>query len=265
MSTKLYVSESEHEVYTEIGYEKQRRVDGFFTAPGEGRTEVDPVCLPGSPDSGRICVVTASGSSFYMNDKGVCVENSYMVGPVCAKNVQSALVSLFGKVKRDLTLESCLLYEIDKDYSETEPEDIFAEKLIGELFKKVAAGNGRLDAESMSRDYVAELTEFDEQNPAYTTKLNSKELKSVADYLMKTAEKTALESAPKNAKVASDPGAYEALKTKLAQTFTTAEIKKLEPMTRGEEVPAGLGSKALALAPKFKAKVSFFAKLFGKG
>lgn len=265
MSTKLYVSESEREVYTEVGYEKQRCVDGFFTTPGEGRKEVDPACLPGSPDSGRICVVTASGSSFYMNDNGECVENSYMVGPVYAKNVQSALVSLFGKVKRELTLESCKLYEVDKDYSETEPEDIFAEKLISELFKKVAAGNGKLDEESMSRDYVAELTEFDEQNPAYTTKLNSNELKAVADYLMKTAEKNALESAPKNAKLVSDPGAYEVLRTKLAQTFTTAEIKKLEPMARGESVPAELESKALALAPKFKAKVSFFAKLFGKG
>ena len=264
MSTKLFISESEREVYTETGYEKQNFIDGFFTSPGDGLKEVDPICLPGSPDSGRICVVTASGSSFYMNEKGECVENSYMVGPVFAKNVQSAFISLFGKVKRELTLESCKLYDIDKDYSEIEPEDIFAEKLIGELFKKVAGANGKLDAESMSRDYVAELTEFDEQNPAFTTKLNSKELKSVADYLMKTAEANALKSAPAKSKLSTDPGAYEGLRTKLAQTFTNRELSSLEPIVRGEEVPPELLSKALSLAPKFKAKVSLFARLFGK-
>lgn len=264
MSQVLFVSESEREVYTEIGFEKQRRIDGFFTDPGEGRREIEPGCLPGSPDSGRICVVTASGSSFYMNENGECIENSYMVGPICAKNLQSAFSALFGKVKRELTLESCALYDIDRDYSESEPEDIFSAKLVGELFKKVANCNGKLDGESIARDYIAELTEFDEQNPAFTTKLNSKELKAVADYLMKTAEKSALQAAPKGAKLINDPGAFESLKIKLAQTFTSSELKQLEPLTRGEDAPSELASKALALAPKLKTKVSLFEKLFGK-
>ena len=261
MSEKLYMVKSSRNVYTETGYETRECVDGFFTSPSENSVGVDPVCLPGSPDSGRVIVVEATGCSFYMNENGECVENRYEVAPVIAKNLQSAFCSLFGRVKRELTLESCKIYEIGKDYSSDEPEDIFTAKLTGELFKKVSAANGKLDPESMSRDYIAELTEFDEQNPAFTTKLNSKELKSVADHLMKTAEENAAKDAKPGAKLVFDPGTYEILREKLAKTFTTRELKLLEAP---DSAPDELKSKALALAPKAKAKVSFLAKLFGK-
>ena len=124
MSEKLFMVRTERQVYTETGYETRSVIDGFFTTPAENSVEVTPILLSGSPDSGRVVVVCASGYSFFMNENGECVENRYEVEPVIAKNLQSAFCKLFGRVKRELTLESCKLYEIGKDYSSEEPEDI---------------------------------------------------------------------------------------------------------------------------------------------
>lgn len=262
----MFIVESDIQVYTENGYENSRAVTGIYSDGSSGGREFEPLMLDGSPDCGSICVVTAAGSSYYMNENGELIENSYEVGPVCGRNLQSALLGLWGRdgVKRELTLESCRIYEIGKDYSDELPEDILHEKVVEELFRKLLDSNGRLDDSEIARDYIAELTEFDEQNPTFTKKLNSPELKAVAQYLIGISEKSAIENAPEGAKLVSDPSAYETLKSKLAKTFTTREIKILEGWTRGETVDQALSSKALALAPKFSAKVSFFAKLFGK-
>ncbi len=263
MSLELYVSIKEKQVYTDNGYETRNAVTGFFTSPSEGLEKITPVCLENTPDSGKICVVTASGNSFYMDKNGECVENAYEVGPIYARNLQSAFSALFGKIKRDLTLESCLLYEIDHDYSDTEPEDILSAKLTSELFKEISSANGKLSDDLKMRDYIAELTEFDEENPAFKAKLSSKELKNTAAHIMQIAESNAAEAA-NGKKAVCDPGADEALKMKLARTFTTRELSQLDTWSNGGEAPNELVEKALSTAPKFKIKTSFFEKLFGK-
>lgn len=264
MLKEIYVSVGDKLIFSDNGCETQTAVFGVFSSPSADRVKTELKNLPGTPDSGKICVVTASGSSFYMDKNGECVENSYEVGPIYATNLQSAFSSMFGKIKRDLTLESCLLYELDRDYSDSKPEDIIDSSLVRDLFKTIAGANGKLSDEITGRDYIAELTEFDESHKVFKDKLNSSELRTVAEYIMKIAEKNMLESAAQGAKVTCDIGADEKLKNDLAKTFTTKEIAMLEKWASGGEVSDELRDKALALAPKFKVKVSLFAKLFGK-
>lgn len=258
--SELYMLETEREVYTDTGSERRKVIDGFFTKELEGTVKISPKLLDGSPDSGRVIVAYASGSSFYLGEGGECIENHYYVGPIAARNMQSAFAAMFGKIKRELTLESCKIYELDRDYSETEPEDIYCEKLTSELFRKMSESNGKLDDELLSRDYIAELTEFDEQNPAFTSKLNSKELKSVAHDMLARAEAEAMANAPEGAKLAADPGAEESLKEKLAKNLTMRELRLVASGEASEELLAKAGS----FMPKFKVKTSFFARLFGK-
>lgn len=252
--------ETEREVYTETGYEKRRVIDGFFSEMREGAIEVEPRLLEGSPDSGRIVAAYASGSSFYLGEGGECIENHYDVGPIIARNMQSAFSAMFGMVKRQLTLESCRLYELDRDYSETEPEEVFDEKLTSELFRKMSEANGKLDDGSLARDYIAELVEFDEEKPAFKSKLGSKELNTVASEMLSRAQKDLLAQAPEGARAVSDPGAEETLKSRLAKNLTMREIKLMADNEASEE----LWTKANAFMPKIKLKTSFFARLFGK-